>query len=263
MSDTSQLPVLVVGAGVAGLTAALEMAETGHEVVLAEREAVIGGRVARFHQYFPKLCPPTCGLEINARRLEENPRIRVLPSTSVTKSEWKNGRWSVRLETGPEFVNGRCTTCGLCTEACPATVTDRFNWGLAEAPAIRRPFPNAWPQRFVLEREACPESCHACVDACPEGTIQPVVQGELVPAPVGARSPRPYQPGPLVETAGAAVVVAGAGLLVKAASALTRALARWLTRRSAVTSPSAGSGTSPAVDRDGTGRQRRHRRRGR
>jgi len=171
MSDTSQLPVLVVGAGVAGLTAALEMAETGHEVVLAEREAVIGGRVARFHQYFPKLCPPTCGLEINARRLEENPRIRVLPSTSVTKSEWKNGRWSVRLETGPEFVNGRCTACGLCTEACPATVTDRFNWGLAEAPAIRRPFPNAWPQRFVLEREACPESCHACVDACPYEAI--------------------------------------------------------------------------------------------
>jgi len=138
----------------------------------------------------------------------------------------------------------RCTGCGACVEVCPVGAIALVN-GKAR-----------------IDEEAC-TGCGACVDACPEGTIQPVVQGELVPAPVGARSPRPYQPGPLVETAGAAVVVAGAGLFMKAASALTRALARWLTRRSAVTRPSAGSGTSPAVDRGDTGRQRRHRRRGR
>jgi len=171
MSETSQLPVLVVGAGVAGLTAALEMAETGHEVVLTEREPVIGGRVARFHQYFPKLCPPTCGLEINARRLEESPRIRVLLETSVTGAERKNGRWSVTLERAPVHVNERCTACGLCTEACPGTVEDRFNWGLQKAPAIRRPFPNSWPQRFILERQGCPEGCSACVEACPYDAI--------------------------------------------------------------------------------------------
>ncbi len=196
MSDTSQLPVLVVGAGVAGLTAALEMAETGSHVVVAEREPVIGGRVARFHQYFPKLCPPTCGLEINARRLEESRRIRLLLGTTVTGAEQRDGHWSVVLETAPAHVTERCTACGLCTEACPAVVEDRFNWGLREAPAIRRPFPNAWPQRFILEREACPEGCTACVEACPYDAIdleaKPVVEELEVASVVVATGWRPY-----------------------------------------------------------------------
>jgi len=196
MNDTAQLPVLVVGAGVAGLTAALEMAETGHHVVLAEREPVIGGRVARFHRYFPKLCPPTCGLEINARRLEENPRIELRLQTTVTGAQPVDGHWSVTLETAPVHVTGRCTACGLCTEVCPATVSDRLNWGLAEAPAIRRPFPNAWPQRFVLEREACPEGCRACVDACPYDAIDlkagPGVEEMEVASVVVATGWRPY-----------------------------------------------------------------------
>jgi len=78
MSATSPLPLLVVGAGMAGITAALEAAEAGREVVLVEREASVGGRVLGNYHYFPKLCPPSCGMEINTRRLERNPRIRVL-----------------------------------------------------------------------------------------------------------------------------------------------------------------------------------------
>lgn len=196
MSETSQLPVLVVGAGVAGLTAALETAETGHQVVLVEKEPVVGGRVVRFHQYFPKLCPPTCGLEINLRRLEQNPRIRILLETSVIRADRENGHWSVTLETAPAHVNERCTACGLCTEVCPAELRDRFNWNLREAPAVRRPFPNAWPQRFILEREACPEGCTACVEACPYGAIdleaKPVVEKLNVAAVVVATGWRPY-----------------------------------------------------------------------
>jgi len=196
MQETLERPVLVVGAGVAGLTAALEMAEAGHRVVLVEREPVVGGRVARFHQYFPKLCPPTCGLEINTRRLEESPRIEVRLETRVTKAEPGDGHWSVTLETAARYVNDRCTACGLCTEACPASLPDRFNWGLAEAPAIRRPFPNAWPQRFVLEREACPEGCRACVEACPYDAIdldaEPTTEEVEVASVVVATGWRPY-----------------------------------------------------------------------
>ncbi len=166
MSQVSKLPVLVVGAGAAGLTAALEMAEMGRDVVLVEKEPVIGGRVARFHHYFPKLCPPSCGLEINTRRLERNPRIQVLMNTRVTSAQLDADGWSLTLETAPEYVTDRCTACGACTEVCPATCSDRFNWGLQEVPVIRRPFPNAWPERFILERDLCTEGCHACVDAC-------------------------------------------------------------------------------------------------
>jgi ferredoxin len=137
----------------------------------------------------------------------------------------------------------RCTGCGACVEVCPAGAM-----ALVEGKAR-------------VDEETC-IGCGSCADECPEGAIQPVVHGELVPAPVGARLPRPYQPGPLAQTAGAAVVVAGTGLLVKTAGALARAVGRWLVRRPAATRPPARSGASPAGDRDGTGRQRRHRRRG-
>ncbi len=171
MSGTTELPVLVVGAGIAGLTAALELAEAGREVALVERAPIVGGRVARFHRYFPKLCPPGCGLEINARRLETHPRVRLLTETRVAAAERETSGWRVTLTTGPRWVNERCTGCGACTEACPATVRDRYAYGLGEVPAIRRPLAGAWPQRYVLDREACPEGCTACVEACPYGAI--------------------------------------------------------------------------------------------
>ena len=78
MSEPTPRPLLVVGAGIAGVTAAIEAAEAGRDVVLLEKEASIGGRVLQLHHYFPKLCPPSCGMEINTRRLERNPRVRVL-----------------------------------------------------------------------------------------------------------------------------------------------------------------------------------------
>jgi quinone-modifying oxidoreductase subunit QmoA len=74
---TSQT-ILVVGGGIAGITAALEAAEVGRDVILIEREASLGGRVTRLNRYFPKLCHPTCGLEINYQRLRKNPRVKVL-----------------------------------------------------------------------------------------------------------------------------------------------------------------------------------------
>ena len=75
--------ILVVGAGISGITTALEAAETGFTVTLIEKNPYIGGRVAQLNQYFPKLCPPTCGLEINIRRLRDNPRITLYTLAEV------------------------------------------------------------------------------------------------------------------------------------------------------------------------------------
>ncbi|HWT77413.1 MAG TPA: FAD-dependent oxidoreductase, partial [Candidatus Methylomirabilis sp.] len=171
MNTTNPLPLLVVGAGIAGITAALEAAEAGRDVVLTEREASVGGRVLRLHHYFPKLCPPSCGMEINTRRLERNPRVRVLTQTSVTKATRTPAGWSVVLAKAPAYVTERCTACGACSEVCPGRVSDSFNMGMTQASAIRLPHPNAWPRRFVLDRTACPSGCRACVEACQYSAI--------------------------------------------------------------------------------------------
>jgi quinone-modifying oxidoreductase subunit QmoA len=162
MSEPTTRPLLVVGAGIAGVTAALEAAEAGRDVVLLEKEASIGGRVLQLHHYFPKLCPPSCGMEINTRRLERNPRVRVLTRGEIKAAE--NG--TVTIGQAPAYVNDRCTACGKCSEVCPAKVKDPHNLGMSEVPAIRLPHPTAWPYRFTLDREACPDGCRACVDAC-------------------------------------------------------------------------------------------------
>jgi quinone-modifying oxidoreductase, subunit QmoA len=171
MSARNHRPLLVVGAGIAGVTAALEASEAGREVVLVERNAAVGGRVLRNHRYFPKLCPPSCGMEINTRRLERSPRVRVLTECKVTKASPAGGGWHVTLTSAPAFVSDQCTACGACSEVCPAQVADPFNLGMSRVPAVRLPFPNAWPHRFVLDRTACPPACRACVDACKYAAI--------------------------------------------------------------------------------------------
>ena len=153
MSETKP-SLLVIGAGIAGVTAALEAAETGAEVVLVEREASIGGRVLRTNNYFPKMCPPSCGMEINVRRLERNPRIRVLTHSRVTAATQSDGGWSVTVTTDPAYVKPNCTACGDCEKACETQIPDPHNLGLSMVKAIRLPHPNAWPKIYVFDREA-------------------------------------------------------------------------------------------------------------
>ncbi len=159
-------PILVIGGGVAGLTAAIEAAEAGCEVALVEKSAYLGGRVARFHQYFPKLCPPACGLEINLKRLKNNRQVTILTQAELESLSGTAGDYEAVIDIAPRYVTDACTLCGECTAVCPAEVADEFNYGLAKTKAIHLPHSMAFPAKYVVERNACPESCHACVDAC-------------------------------------------------------------------------------------------------
>ena len=93
--------ILVVGGGISGLTAAIEAAEAGADVLLVERNPYLGGRVAQLNKYFPKLCPPSCGLEINFRRIKANPRIKVFTMTEVSEISGDEGNFQVALKTSP------------------------------------------------------------------------------------------------------------------------------------------------------------------
>jgi len=164
--------LLVIGAGIAGISAALEAAEAGAEVILVEREATVGGRVTRTNNYFPKMCPPSCGMEINTRRLERNPRIRVLTDARITGANQTDDGWSVEITSGPAWVNERCTACGDCEKACTTEVDDPHNLGMSKAKAIRLPHPAAWPNRYVFDRNAVgDDEAKKIAEACSYGAI--------------------------------------------------------------------------------------------
>ncbi len=164
-------PILVIGGGIAGLTAAIEAAEAGCEVVLVEKSAFLGGRVARFNQYFPKLCPPACGLEINFKRLKNSRRIKVFTLAQVIAINGAPGDYEVVISVAPRHVTDACTLCGACTGACPVEIPDEFNFGLSKSKAIHLPYAMAFPAKYVVERGACPKNCHACADACAIGAV--------------------------------------------------------------------------------------------
>ena len=123
---TSQI-ILVVGGGISGMTAALEAAECGREVVLIERNASLGGRTAQLYRYFPKMCHPTCGLEINLRRLKGNRRVRVLTMTELVSVSGTRGAYTATLKIRPRYVNERCTACGDCAKAVSSEIPNPYN----------------------------------------------------------------------------------------------------------------------------------------
>lgn len=183
---TSQI-ILVVGGGISGMTAALEAAECGREVVLIERNATLGGRTAQLYRYFPKMCHPTCGLEINLRRLKGNRRVRVLTMTELVSVSGTRGAYTATLKIRPRYVNERCTACGDCAKAVSSEIPNPFNYGLDNIRAAHLPHAMAYPQRYVLDPSliGTPDADRAR-DACKVGAIDLSMQEETVELAVGA-----------------------------------------------------------------------------
>jgi quinone-modifying oxidoreductase subunit QmoA len=179
MTDQSSGSVLVVGGGISGLTAALEAAEVGKNVFLIEKNAFMGGRVAQLNQYFPKLCPPTCGLEINFKRIRANRKIRMYNMTTVKSVSGSAGNFEVTCVTAPRYVNNNCTCCGDCAEACNDERANDFNLGMNKSKAIYRPHDMAFPAKYVLDKAACSaETLEAIKGACKYNAIDTEMAAE-------------------------------------------------------------------------------------
>jgi quinone-modifying oxidoreductase subunit QmoA len=170
--QTGSPVVLVVGGGISGMTAALEAAECGRQVILVERSPTLGGRTALLYRYFPKMCHPTCGLEINLRRLRANRNVRVLTMSEVTAVKGSAGHYEVTLKQHPRYVNEKCTACGDCARAVSAKIRNPFNYGLDEIGAAYLPHAMAYPPRYVIDPSiiGTPEAQKA-KDACPVGAV--------------------------------------------------------------------------------------------
>jgi len=143
--------ILVVGGGISGMTAAIEAAECGKQVILVEKNPAVGGRVSQLYKYFPKLCHPSCGLEINLRRLKANKNVRLLTMTEVAEVSGETGNYSVTLKTAPRYVNENCTACGACAEVVDAEFESEHNYGLSKRKGAYLPNLMAFPQRYVLD----------------------------------------------------------------------------------------------------------------
>jgi quinone-modifying oxidoreductase subunit QmoA len=143
--------ILVVGAGVAGITAAVEAAETGKQVVLVEKRPYLGGRITQLYKYFPKLCFPTCGLEINQRRLSAQPGVTVLTMAKVTQVSGSAGDYRATVTISPRYVNVNCTACGACGEAVEAEFDDEYNYGMSQRKGAYLPYNMAQPHRYVID----------------------------------------------------------------------------------------------------------------
>lgn len=169
--------ILVIGGGISGITTACEAAETGYNVTLVEQKAYLGGRVVQMNRYFPKLCPPYCGMEINLKRIKTNSKIKYFTSTQVEGINGSEGNYNVALRVNPRFVNEKCTACGECTKVCPQERQDEFNLNLSQTKAIYLPHQLAFPYRYVIDNAVCIK-CGACVEVCKYKAIDLEMQAE-------------------------------------------------------------------------------------
>jgi quinone-modifying oxidoreductase subunit QmoA len=179
--------ILVVGGGISGLTAALEAAETGKKVVLLEKRPYLGGRVSQFYKYFPKLCFPTCGLEINQRRAKQNPNVTVLTMAEVTSIDGETGNYRAQVRVTPRYINDKCTGCGDCAKAVSAEFDDEYNYGLSKRKGAYLPYRMAHPNRYVIDpRIIGTQDADNAKAACKYDAIDLNMATENVTIPCGA-----------------------------------------------------------------------------
>ena len=180
-------PILVIGGGIAGMTAAVEAAEVGYRVILVEQDAFLGGRVMRSHKYFPKMCPPTCGFEINVRRIRRNPRITVHTLATVEEITGTSGNFTARIKRRPRYVTGQHSLDDSITEQLTSERPDELNLGIGTTKALYYPHDMAYPPLHVLDRDALSESdATTLMAACPPGAIDLAMVEEEIKIAVGA-----------------------------------------------------------------------------
>ena len=183
---------LVIGGGVAGIQAALDIAEAGHPVVLVERTPSIGGRMAQYDKTFPTLDCAACILTPKMVDCASHPLIDIWAYSEVEEVNGFVGNFDVKIRKKATCVDPKlCTGCGLCLEKCIVKdVPSEFDEGMGLRRAIYRPFPQAVPNKPVIDREHCRifngGKCGVCQKVCPTGAISYDTVDEVVEEKFGA-----------------------------------------------------------------------------
>ena len=182
---------LVVGGGIAGIQAALDIADAGYKVYLAEREPSIGGHMIQLDKTFPTLDCSACILTPKMAQARSNPNIELMTYSEVVEVSGYVGNFKVKIRKKPRYVDeSNCTGCGVCQEKCPWTADSEFDIGLGKRKAIYTPFPQAVPNVPVIDTEHCvyfqKGTCRACEKFCEAKAIDFEQTEKLVEVEVGA-----------------------------------------------------------------------------
>ncbi len=169
--------ILVLGGGIAGIQASLDLAEAGARVILVEREATIGGIMSVLDKNFPTL---DCSICIEAPKMSEvdlHPNIEIISLAELESIKGSPGNFSVNIVQKPRYVSEDCTRCGDCASACPVIMPNEFDSGMAIRKAIFTPIPQSTPGSYVIDMESCLNDppnyipCNRCYQVCPPKAI--------------------------------------------------------------------------------------------
>jgi len=181
---------LVIGGGVAGIQAALDLADTGYKVYLVEKEPSIGGMMARIDKTFPTMDCSICILAPKMSDVGRHPNIELLTNSEVVDVKGYIGNFRVKVLKKPRYVKEDCSACGECSKVCPMIAPNEFDAGLALRHAVYTPFAQAVPSTYIIDMNLCLNKdgimvCEKCIKACERQAIDFTMKPETIELEVG------------------------------------------------------------------------------
>ena len=184
--------VLVLGSGIAGIQASLDLAESGYYVYLVEKSPAIGGTMPMLDKTFPTNDCSMCILSPKLVECGRHLNIETMTCSELIELQGEPGNFKATINKKARFVDpAKCTGCGSCTETCPVKVDDAFNQGLGKRKAIYKLYAQAYPNAYAIDKEKClkikkPKACGKCLESCQAGAIDHLMVDETVEVQVGS-----------------------------------------------------------------------------